>query len=146
MLYTLEKFGIKIWLKFPIARSTRESVRDRDFFGDFHERNTHRSFIQSIFHGKALSPCLEKRWSEEKRFDERLTYEQYRCMDLVIYIKLYCLPSVETSLIVLQDDNRICRSRNSRSVLDPSPSLTLLLLSSFRPLLHSTGMPRDRDL
>lgn len=125
-----------------IRKSTRERMYIRVFFFNRpRERNTRRTFIQSILLGKVLSPCLKKDRATRKSFDERLTYEQYRCMDLVIYIKLYRLPSVETSLIVLQDDNRICRSRNSRSVLDPSPSLTLLLLSSFRPLLYSTGMP-----
>lgn len=126
-----------------IRKSTRERIYIRVFFfqPSTREKHTRRTFIQSILLGKVLSPCLKKDRATRKSFDERLTYEQYRCMDLVIYIKLYRLPSVETSLIVLQDDNRICRSRNSRSVLDPSPSLTLLLLSSFRPFLYSTGMP-----
>jgi len=116
------------------------------FFG-VSTREKHTLQLYSIHFARQSSFFLsEKRSSEEKRFDERLTYEQYRCTDLVIYIKLYCLPSVETLLIVLQDDNRICRSCNSRSVLDPSASLTLPLLFFFRPLLYSIGMPRDCDL
>jgi len=85
------------------------------------------SFIRSILSRRSFFSSLSGKRSS-KRFDERLTYERYRCADLVIYIKLYCLPSVETWLIVSQGDNRICRCcRNSRSALDPSPCSTPFL-------------------
>lgn len=118
------------------------------FFSEFFKWEKHKSHIV-LFNLVCSVKYLLLVWKKMKLRETLWWKAHVRAVSLhgPCNIHKALLPAiVETSLIVLRDDNRICRSRNSRSVLDPFPSLTLLLLSSFRPLLYSTSMPWDCDL